>query len=248
MQFEIETLKKRLSQAESFIRWENKLFATPSDKLSDAQKVLARLIPSVENRARNRETTDTTRDDGLTRVYRDEFAKGSGKSPDRVGATLKQLNEVGLVRYKVESEYDRQSKAAKKVSYLSSTDSLKSVNVQDAERNRGNGQKSFVCKSCHSANTVAKRVYQVICKDCGEVHIYDATKVEDRAFMNVGEDTIEHWQEFYGNPLEETEPTVQLVPVGNSPARPCLICGVQAWEWNPNKNNWECSNLEGHQE
>lgn len=200
----IEKLKAFIKQLQAFLAWEDKLFAKPSEEMSDAQKIIERLVPRVERQARKRElehgTTDTIRDDGLTRIYRNEFAQGSGKSEDRVGATLKQLDELGLINYKPERVYDKEDGKPKTVLYMGSTPLTKTLEVSPVEpRNKGNNQKNFVmCKSCGAELVQVKRVLQGVCPKCGEVHVYDPQKKEDKAFIVTAE-TAEHYDEWYGD-------------------------------------------------
>src|SRR6266699_2462020 len=53
-----------LKRLKAYLSWENRLFATPSTKMSDAQKIVTRLVPQVEKQAQKRQTTDSGRDDG----------------------------------------------------------------------------------------------------------------------------------------------------------------------------------------
>lgn len=199
----IEKLRQFIKQLQAFLSWEDKLFATPSEVMSDGEKVIARLVPRVEKQAKKREqefaTTDT-RDDGLVRVFPNEFVEGSGKNEKRVGATLKRLDELGLVDYKVERKYDKKAGTPKTQSLMSSTPQLATleVNVTDP-RNKGNNQKNFVlCKSCGTELVQVKKVLQGICPNCGEVHIYDPSKKEDKAYIVTAE-TADNFEEWYGD-------------------------------------------------
>lgn len=230
---ENKRLIKRLEATQRFLEWEDKLFATSSDNLSDAEKVIARLIPRVERGARSRETTDSARDDGLTRVFREEFAKGSGKSQDRVGATLRRLEEAGLVRYKVERGYERENNEPRSYSLLASTPALRTLDVTPAARNHGNGQRHFICKACHHEipQEAVRRVYEGVCHECGTINIYDLSKNEDKAWV-VDDMTAAHWDDWYEDEEARPEP----------PPRPCIICGVENWQWDAEAKNYYCGN------
>lgn len=200
----IEKLRKFIKQLQSFLNWEDKLFATPSEVISDGDKMIARLVPRVEKQAKKREsqygTTDTMRDDGLVRVFSNEFVEGSGKSEDSVGKALKRLDTLGLITYKTPRVYDKKAGIPKTQSLMASTPQLATLEVNVTEpRNRGNNQKNFVlCKSCGTELVQVKRVLQGICPNCGEVHIYDPSKKEDKAYIVTAE-TADNFEEWYGD-------------------------------------------------
>lgn len=230
-------LKDRVKQLQLFIDWENKLFAMPSDDISDADKVIARILPTVVKKARERTAPADTREDGLTRVHLAAISELTGKSTDRVGANLKRMGEQGRIK----RDFKRGSKRVKdKVTgeefkindnavFIDVSPRQLIAQIPTAEpRNKGNGQKHYVCKDCHSTNTVVKRVYQVICKDCGSENYLDATKKEDKAFIIDGE-TAENFDEWYGD-VDITD--VEDVP-GDTPAivplvEPIDITAIQA--------------------
>lgn len=244
-----EQLKQQNRQLQGFLNWEDKLCATPSEKMSDAQKLLGRLVPRVLKKSRGRTSTDDTRDDGLTRAYRAEFAQGTGKSEDRVGANLKAMGEQGIIKHKVEDVRDAETHlVVDRLILIAETEQLRRADITAAEpRNKGNGQKHFICKDCHSAHTKVRRVLEVTCMDCGSVTYLDASKKEDKAFI-VNEETVGHWDEWYGDvdttgdeeaPIEpEPEPVEEhgdgMLPLPCDPPHkrppcepipPCPTCG-----------------------
>ena len=234
-------LKRQLGQYKQFIRWEDSLFSLPSDILSDGEKIVARWVPELERQARQRMTTDDERNDGFLRIYPANVAEKTGKSKDRVGAALKKLDSIGMIDYKTSREYDREKEQVQTLSLLGGIDNLKKLIVEKApERNRGNGQKHFICKACHSQDVVVKQlpVYEVICKACGERHEYDERKIEDKAFI-VSASVAASWGEHYPDPLEEPQlDTSEPQPL--APERECIKCGKRNWIWDYQFNNWRC--------
>jgi hypothetical protein len=238
---ENRVLKDRLRAYQLRFDWEAKLFATPSDHLTDAEKIAARSLPDVVRQARKRETTDTARGDGLARVYMRDVAKRTGKSERRIGPILQKMAESGYIQRKVETVFDPHSQSPNTAVFIDTTPALLQAQFtapDGQERNRGNGQKHFICKSCHSTNTQVRRLYEVICRDCGEVHHYDANRKEDRAFIVDG-DTAANWNILYE---DVPEPDAADNPPYPPPERPCIVCGAEDWRWDSITGAYYCHN------
>ncbi len=235
-----------LKRLKAYLSWENRLFATPSTKMSDAQKIVTRLVPQVEKQAQKRQTTDSGRDDGLVRIFPNEFTQGSGKSEDRIGATLKQLDGIGLITYKAERVYDGSDRLPRTQVFMASTERLKNLEVLDTATPRNHGGKRVICKSCGTELVNVKKVIQGTCPSCGEVHTYDPQKKEDAAFI-VDMNTAENWQEWYedlpGGSVDpsaryemehdrDTSPTM-LVPSIEKPvpSKQRVLCGHDKSYW-----------------
>ena len=247
MQRRIQQLEEQIQRLTGFIQWQDALFATPSSEMSDAHKIIARVVPSIVAETKIVLPPDAIREDGLVQVDLKRIAKAIGKSEDRVGSNLAEMGKNGIIKHLSTRGYNKKLRRPIGGVYIDTTPSLLKAEISiEEKRNRGNKQKYFICRSCLSTNTRVRKLYEVICKDCGEVHHYDPTSLEDRVFMNVDEITVETWTELYGNSLEGVEPSVPLEPIEPAPTHPCFVCSAENWIWNPLSHNWECGNQEGH--
>lgn len=176
------------------------------------------------------------------KMYYEKHAPMIGLSPEALGKHLKKLADSGIVERTVEVESD--GKEIKKHVSIALTEAVvhhPDAVFLDAPRNKGYRQKNYVmCRNCGVELVNVKKLIQGLCPKCGEVHTYDPTKKEDKAFI-VGEEIAENWQEMYGDvPLEEIEQLDVEVPGPTYPApeRDCLKCGTHCWEWEDNSGRW----------
>lgn len=234
-----EGANTELKKLKSYLSWENRLFAIPSEQMSDAHKIVARVLPMIIQMARARTDTDDMRADGLVRVFMKEIAEPTGKNEKTIGKILKEMHERGLV--KREFERGRTKDGYNSNVFQDVTPELMSLRLPAAPpRNTGNNQKNHIlCKSCGSELVQVKKVIQGICPSCGTVHIYDLSKKEDRAFV-VDADTAKNWQDWYSEVpdpgLEEMLVETESLPAAQPTKKQRALCGHDKRFWYKNED------------
>lgn len=224
-----------LKRLKSYLSWENRLFAIPSEQMSDAHKIVARVLPSIVQASKAKTDTDNARADGLSRVFMPDIAAPTGKNVDVAGRVLKDMQSRGTI--KREFRRGRNKDGYDNAVFIDVTPELMSLRLPAAPpRNTGNNQKNHVlCKSCGTELVQVKKVIQGICPACGTVHIYDLSKKEDKAFI-VDADTAQNWQEWYSEVpdpgieemLVETEPSIPAAPPAKEQR---VLCGHDKRYW-----------------
>ncbi len=244
-----EKASSDLKRLKAYLSWENRLFAVPSSKMSDAQKIVARVLPSVVSEAKARTNTDDARDDGMLRVYMKEIAASTGKSEDSIGKTLKEMHARGTAKRDLKSMYNKKSKGNENAIFLDVTPELMSLQLPAAPpRNTGNNQKNHViCKSCGTELVQVKKVIQGVCPSCGTVHVYDLSRKEDRAFV-VDANTAQNWQEWYDDlpggdmphsstyEMEHDVDTQPSIPAQPPAKKQRVLCGHDRRYWYTNQD------------
>ncbi len=237
-----EKANTELKRLKSYLSWENRLFAQPSEQVSDAHKIAARRLPEIVSQAKARMSTDEARDDGLARVFMPDIAKVVGKNVDVVGRTLKDMSERGLIQRDFKRGLTKEGYNSSV--FLDVTPELMSLQLPAVPpRNTGNNQKNHViCKSCGTELVQVKKVIQGVCPSCGTVHVYDLSRKEDRAFI-VDAETAQNWQEWYDDlpggdmphsstyEMEHDVETQPSIPAQPHAKKQRVLCGHDKRYW-----------------
>jgi DNA-directed RNA polymerase subunit RPC12/RpoP/DNA-binding transcriptional ArsR family regulator len=174
----LKRAQERVRTLESYLRWEDQLFANPH--LSATHKLTLRATRRAAERGQTRD------DEGRTRVHLGSIAEQIGVSPDTVSRSLKVLASSGAVSRATRAEVDTKTGEMKTHLYAALEERVlqhpKEI-APPAPRNHGGAR--YTCQQCGSQEVKIKRQVFLVCKHCQHEILIEETEQDQKAEASV---------------------------------------------------------------
>lgn len=157
----------RIKELESYIRWEDQLFANP--RLSATHKIALRAT------RRATERSQTHDEQGKARINLGIIAEQAGVSEDTISRSLKVLESAGAISKETRHELQETGDLWRRVYVDINPTALEKPRELAPEQPRNHGGKRYVCPACGSERVTIRKRVTLVCS-CGHQSLIEETE------------------------------------------------------------------------